>query len=122
MTLHEPLRDLNFSADEMFKNLNLLRLDDIYKLELAKFMHRAVNKNLPQNFEFHFTRINEMHPYNLRSIRKQAFYSKLTKTAKYRNWITNSGISLWKDIPSNVKDLSYKSFAKKYKTMIVDSY
>ena len=122
MTLHGPLRDFNFSADEMFKNLNLLRLDDIYKLELAKFMHRAVNKNLPQNFEFHFTRINEMHPYNLRSIRKQAFYSKLTKTAKYRNWITNSGISLWKDIPSNVKDLSYKSFAKKYKTMIVDSY
>ena len=96
MTLHGPLRDFNFSAEEMFKNMNLLKLDDIRKLELAKFMHRAVNKNLPENFEFYFTRINQMHPYPLRSINFQAFYEKPTNTAKYQKWITNSGVELWK--------------------------
>ena len=31
MTLHGPLRDFNFSAEEMFKNMNLLKLEDIKK-------------------------------------------------------------------------------------------
>ena len=102
--------------------MNLLKLDDINKLELAKFMHRVVNKNLPQNFESFFTRLNDMHDYKLRSVKKQTFYSKLTKTAKYREWITNSGTELWKGISPDVKNLPYKSFAKKYKSLIVDSY
>ena len=82
MTLHGPLKDFYFSANEMFKNLDLLRLDDIYQLELAKFMHRAYNKDLPQNFDVYFTRIEDMHSYNLRSIHNKTFYSKTSKTKK----------------------------------------
>ena len=31
MTLHVPLREFHFSAYEMFKNMNLLKTEDIYK-------------------------------------------------------------------------------------------
>ena len=44
MTLHGPLKNFYFSANEMLKNMDLLKPDDIVKLELAKFMHRAESK------------------------------------------------------------------------------
>ena len=110
MTLHGPLKGFHFSANEMFKNMELLKLEDIYKLELAKFMHRAESKSLPENFESYFTRIETMHSYNLRSIQNKTFYTKSTNTAKYRNWLTNSGVNLWKNISSEMKTLPYKSF------------
>ena len=122
MTLHGPLKDFHFSANEMFKNMDLLKTEDIFKLELAKFMHRAESKNLPENFENYFTRIENMHSYNLRSAKQKNFYTKPTNTAKYRNWLTNSGVTLWQNIPSEMKKLSYKNFAKKYKQNIIELY
>ena len=122
MTLHGPLQDFYFSANEMFKNMNLLKIEDIFLLELAKFMHRAHSKNLPSNFETYFTRIEDMHNYNLRSIKNKTFYTKSTNTAKYRKWLTNSGVELWKTITPELKNLSYKCFSQKYKQNIVDSY
>ena len=38
----------NFThVSHLYQNLNLLKLNDIYKLELAKFMHKLYNNNLP---------------------------------------------------------------------------
>ena len=34
-------------VSHLYQNLNLLKLNDIYKLELAKFMHKLYNNNLP---------------------------------------------------------------------------
>ena len=122
MTLHGPLKDFYFSANEMFKNMDLLKTEDIFKLELAKFMHRAESKNLPENFENYFTRIENMHSYNLRSVKQKTFYTKATNTAKYKNWLTNSGVTLWQSIPTDMKKLSYKNFANKFKQNVIESY
>ena len=122
LTLHGPLKDFYFSANEMFKNMDLLKLDDIVKLELGKFMHRAESKSLPENFENYFTRIENMHNYNLRSINRKTFYTKSANTTKYKNWVTNSGIRLWEEISPALKKLPYKNFAKSYKQQILESY
>ena len=93
--------------------MNLLKIEDIFLLELGKFMHRANSNNLPTNFDAYFTRIENMHSHNLRSIKNKTFYSKFSKTNKYKNWLTNSGVDLWKKIDPGLKTLSYKGFAKK---------
>ena len=77
MTLHGPLKDFYFSANEMFKNMDLLRIEDIFELELGKFMHKAQSKQLPENFDNYFTRIENMHSYNLRSISRKRFTRNL---------------------------------------------
>ena len=46
MTLHGPLQNFHFGAHEMFKNMNLLKTEDIYKLEMAKFMYRMYHKRI----------------------------------------------------------------------------
>ena len=50
--LNQILRAISFNnvrtqVTSLYKNLNFLKLDDIYKLELAKFMYKVYNKNLP---------------------------------------------------------------------------
>ena len=122
MTLHGPLKDFYFSADEMFKNMDLLKIKDIFELELGKFMHRAHSNELPENFVDYFTRIENMHSHNLRSIKNKTFYTKRTNTMKYKNWLTNSGVELWKNVTPEMKALPFKSFSSKYKQNIIDSY
>ena len=122
MTLHGPLKNFHFSADEMCKNMNILKLEDIKKLELGKFMHRAHSKQLPENFENHFTRIENMLNFKLRSVKTKTFFTKSTNTEKYRNWLTNSGVQLWKDLNPELKSLPYKRFAKQFKNDILVSY
>ena len=102
--------------------MELLKLEDIYKLEFAKFMHRAEFRNLPKNFENYFTRIEDMHRYNLRSVKNKTFYTKQTNTSKYNNWLTNSGVRLWGTISSEMKELCLKTFSNKYKQFIIESY
>ena len=44
----------------LYQNLNLLKLNDIYKLELAKFMHKLYNNNLPIAFQNRFAKIEKL--------------------------------------------------------------
>ena len=46
-------------VSHLYQNLNLLKLNDIYKLELAKFMHKLYNNNLPIVFQNRFAKIEK---------------------------------------------------------------
>ena len=45
------------------KNLNLLKLNDIYKLELAKFMHQLQHGTLTKSFYNRFIKISAVYNY-----------------------------------------------------------
>ena len=123
MTLHGPLENMNFSADEMTKNMNILKFEDVFKLELAKFMHRASNDQLPSTFSNFFTKTNSMHHYNLRSNKSQQFFVPNCSTAKYRKSFKLLGIVLWNKLNINLKDIAFLSpFAKQYKTSMIKLY
>ena len=99
--------------------MDFLKIEDIFLLELGKFMHCANSKKLPKNFETYFTRIEDMHSYNLRSIKSKTFFTKRTNTTQYQNWLTNSGVQLWKKLSPELKSLPYKSLSKKYKASLL---
>ena len=50
----------------LYDKLNLLRLDDIYKLEVLKFMFSFEKKTLPNCFKDYFTIPSEMHEYPIK--------------------------------------------------------
>ena len=50
-------------VSHFYQNLNLLKLNDIYKLELAKFMHKLYNNNLPIVFQNRFAKIEKVYTY-----------------------------------------------------------
>ena len=60
--LNQILRAITFNnirtpVTSLYKNFNFLRLDDTYKLELAKFMCKGYNKNLPKIIESKFAKL-----------------------------------------------------------------
>jgi len=55
----------------LFHKLNLLTLNDVFKLEIAKVMHNIENnKHLPDYISKNFERVNWTHNYNTRHSNK----------------------------------------------------
>ena len=50
----------------MNKKLDFLKLHDVYKLELAKFMHKLFKNKLPNSCNYDFSTIERIHDYETR--------------------------------------------------------
>ena len=90
MSLHGPLNDFELSNNELYNNLNLLKFEDIYFLETAKFMHKCTNGSLPDSFESYFDR--KQYSFNLRSTALNPFRKQRTHTNAYQRWLINNGV------------------------------
>ena len=107
MTLKHMPTQFRLCTKTLFKSVGILQIKDIYELELAKFMHRAANGDLPQNLNQMFTRISSRHRYPTSSSRKRVFIRPLAKKSVYSNWISSSGITLWENVSPELKKLIF---------------
>ena len=57
-------------TDPLFKNLMILKLEDIYSLHLAKFMFSFKNTSIPSSFSGSILRTNQVHGYNTSSLNR----------------------------------------------------
>ena len=126
MTLHGPLKNFfkyneedihgNIKSLELFKSCEILTIPDIYKLELAKFMHRASKYSLPHSLNEIFLR--PRHP------RHQHFLVPLVRSKFGERSLKYAGPKLWESLEPQLKDenLSYKSFSKEYKRFLLKQY
>ena len=81
----------NFDApsDPIFKELQILKFDDIYSLELGKFIYSAYkNYLLPSKFKNAFLLNNQTHSYNTRIV--HAFNLPFCRTNANRSKYFNS--------------------------------
>ena len=53
----------------LFSQLNLLKLEDIHQLEIAKLMHSFHSNRTPNTFDRLFTAVNSVHTHETRSSR-----------------------------------------------------
>jgi len=58
----------------LYKNLNVLKLNDIYRLELAKFMHKLHHGALPKIFDDFFKNISNIQSYKTRFADNQNYF------------------------------------------------
>ena len=88
----------------LYDKVNLLRLDDIYKLEVLKFMFSFKKKILPNCFKDYFTIPSEIHEYPTRFACDDnwAVNFHCTKSTSQRS-IKFTGCKLWNDLPSEFK-------------------
>ena len=59
----------NAHSDPLFKKLNILKIDDMLKLDIYKFYYRLVHRSLPQYFldSFSIVRQQDLHDHNTRN-------------------------------------------------------
>ena len=68
------------SAKPLLNLLDLLTVDNIYRLEVLKFSHSWHNGLLPEVFDNTFQYARNIHRYNTRYTAKQNFYKYEVKT------------------------------------------
>ena len=103
----------------LYNEFNLLKFDDIYKLEGLKFMFSFKKKILPNGFKDYFTIPSEMHEYPAKFSWDDnwAVNFHCTKSTTQRS-IKFTGCKVWNNLPSEFKslrELSKKAFSKKSK-------
>ena len=122
MCLHGPLYDLNFSAEELFNNLEILTTENISKFEMAKFMYKASNYVLPPSLLSHFTLTSSVHNYATRSHTNQEYRLPSYKLVQSQRWVSYSGIKLWQSVNPEIKCMPFAAFKRLYKTHLLENH
>ena len=108
------------SVAEQYSRLNLLNLDDLYILEISKFMFRNSKTSLPSAFDEYFRPIG--HEYNTRTRTYESLTTPRPRTEFGKQSIKYTGVKIWNSLPSAVQDASsYDSFCTLVKAHILEN-
>ena len=74
------------NATQCYAKLNVLKLNDLYKFEIARLMHQLVNNKLPPQFSLFFTPIKVVHTRTTRLASKEhGLYIPRFRTKQLQN-------------------------------------
>ena len=116
----QPYRYSNVNS--LFLKDQILQVDDIFSLELGKFVYKFNNNQLPPVFDNYFKDLTEIHDHNTRGKEDNYFVERInskmgSNTLKYR------GVTLWKEIVASTKQSdSYSIFSLNYKKDLLRKY
>ena len=63
-----------------YETMNILKVKNIYELEIAKFMHSFYHGLLPENFNNYFKSANTQHSHNTRTVASDGYYLERVNT------------------------------------------
>ena len=112
-------------TDPIFKNLKLLKVNDIFQHKQLKFYYNFINNQLPEYFRnFQIKTSSEIHNYNTRN--RNYLFKERTNLGSTRKCIRYEIIDTLNNIPNNVLDkvfshskAGFASYAKQY---FIDGY
>ena len=101
------------------KNLNLLKLNDIYKLELAKFLFQFHYETLSKSFYDRFIKLSAIRNYSTIQKQNLVYFKPQIKKAFGREMLAHTSSNLWKEINPSIKNLGWFSFKTQYKNFLL---
>ena len=125
--LNKAIRCINFchpqdSVHNFLFQDKILTVDDIFKMELAKFMHNYKNGNLPSSFKHYFLKLNSHHNHQTRATKCNYFIPR-KNTSKGLKSLSYLGPRLWSEIPDSIRDKrSVQCFGFAYKKFLLLNY
>ena len=109
----------NDPTTPLFSNLKILKLQDLYKLNLSLLFHKINNNKIIG--EHNLVNINDIHTHNTR-LSNNNFYSQFHRTNLGLSTYSSQGIKIWKKIPSDIKEKSFLIFKKEVKKLLLKEY
>ena len=107
------------SAKPLLNLLDILTVHNVYVLHALKFTHLWHKGLLPNIFQNIFKYANTVHNYNTRYAANQNLYKSKVRTNIGKQRISFVAIDLWKDLPSDLKDLNVFLFSKNLKRYLL---
>ena len=109
--------EYNAHTAPLFQDLQILNLNNIYKLNLANLFHKITcNKILGT---INLTKLNHLHQHQTRLANSNNYYSTLCKTKLGKTTYTEAGIKIWREIPEEIKKLPQHIFRPKLKRLLL---
>ena len=115
-------RNLYTPTSQMYKELQVLKVEDIYQLELAKFMYQLHHSQLPKNFYHSFRKLNTIHQHETRLINSTTYYRPRINKLFSQKLFSHRGSKLWGNLESELKSMHWVSFKKAYKLKLINEY
>ena len=103
---------LRSKLDPQYKYLNLLKVKDLYNLEIGKIMHKIHFANPPDNFKQLFTSLNQIHSYATRSATRGALFWQAASNQYGKRSLKHIGPKIWDCIDPSLYELSSFTFKK----------
>jgi len=94
------------------KRLNFLKAQNIYKLELAKLMHKFHDGLLPSIYNGRFQRSSDLHNNNTRYASNQNYFIPSVHSNIGKKLISYKGAVMWREINAKYKNLPFHPFKK----------
>ena len=108
-------------TDPLFKTHSILKINDIYSLNLGVFMYQLTKNELPSVFQNMFSTNNQYHNYPTRQA--NSYHLPRTRTLFANKIFTTSGPKLWNSLPSDIRDCNtIYTFKRKLKTLSLMTY
>ena len=132
---YSDIRRSDFSfppSDPLFYRENLLKVPDIFRMRMAKFIYNCLNKTNPSNFHSWFTLSSNVHSHRTRSqyidiensITSNNLFIPLARTSHYGLKLTKVyGPKLWNKLPPLLRTSnSSEIFINKLKKYMIEIY
>ena len=118
-------------SDPLFVRLEIMKVNEMHKYQVAKFIYKSINKLTPVNFQLWFKINQEAHDHRTRSnfkiddntIIKNLFIPSARTTNYGLKQIKVNGPRIWNSLPTHLKQAtSLKFFLNKLKGHFISEY
>ena len=92
----------------LFAKLNILRVDDVIKLEVAKLMHSVLGNDNPQFKKLKLSA--QIHRYQTRHSTQLNYFLPRKRIETGKNSFQFCGPKIWQELPSDIKAHSFENF------------
>jgi hypothetical protein len=115
-------KDWYTPTNELHKNLNILKVEDIVKFFILKFVKNCENGDIPNIFRGYFVKRKEIHDRNTRN--KERYDIPLYKYVNYgQRTLKFVGTKLYNELPTYITHCkNQKLYAKSIRKMLLDAY
>ena len=105
----------------LFFQLKILKIDDVYKLQIAKMIHFINNQNNTWTTSYSI-KLQKLHNHNTRVSSKYNFLISNIRTNLGKSLTAFAGAQVWREVPQSIKSLSKAKFKKLYFNYFLEQY
>ena len=118
LTIKTPYRT---PSAPLFFQLKILKIDDVYKLQIAKMIHFINNQNNTWTTS-NSIKLQKLHNHNTRVSSKYNFLISNIRTNLGKSLSAFAGAQVWREVPQSIKSLSKVKFKKLYVNYFLEQY
>ena len=102
--------------------LGILKINELFKFEIAKLIHQHSHNLLPSGISSLFTDLSTIHSRQTRSQTQKSLYSPKFSTQRCQRSIKFQGTKIWNSFSPEFKILSFRKFKSKFKNQLIATY